>query len=73
MLSKDFIQLSLSSIVANRMRSGLTAIEDFAGEDGAPLVVSARQRLAEQAASWMPALSSCVTRLLHSSDSFLKT
>lgn len=55
------------------MRSGLTEIEIFAGEDGAPVVESARQRLAEQAASWIPALSSCVTRLLHSSDSFLKT
>lgn len=55
------------------IRSGLTEIEDFAGEDGAPVVESARQRLAERAASWMPALSSCVTRLLHSSDSFLKT
>jgi methanogenic corrinoid protein MtbC1 len=55
------------------MRSGLAEIEDFAGGDGAPVVESARQRLAEQAASWMPALSSCVTRLLHSSDSFLKT
>lgn len=55
------------------MRSGLTEIEAFAGEDGARVVESARRRLAEQAASWMPALSSCVTRLLHSSDSFLKT
>lgn len=54
------------------MRSGLAAIEAFAGEEGALLVDEARQRLAERAASWMPALSSCVTRLLHSSDSFLK-
>lgn len=53
------------------MRSGLEAIEAFAGEEGAALVGAARQRLAERAASWMPALSSCVTRLLHSSDSFL--
>ncbi len=55
------------------MRGGLAEIENFAGEDGATVVESARQRLAEQAASWIPALSSCVTRLLHSSDSFLKT
>ena len=55
------------------MRSGLAEIESFAGKDGATVVESARQRLAEQAASWIPALSSCVTRLLHSSDSFLKT
>jgi len=53
------------------MRSGLTAIAAYAGEEGAALVDEARQRLAEKAASWMPALSSCVTRLLHSSDSFL--
>jgi methanogenic corrinoid protein MtbC1 len=55
------------------MRSGLGAMEDYAGEDGATVAASAHQRLAERAASWMPALSSCVTRLLHSSDSFLKT
>jgi methanogenic corrinoid protein MtbC1 len=55
------------------MRCGLTEIEAFEGEDGVPVVESARQRLAEQAASWLPALSSCVTRLLHSSDSFLRT
>ncbi len=53
------------------MRSGLTVIEAFAGADGESLVDAARQRLAERAASWIPALSSCVTRLLHSSDSFL--
>jgi methanogenic corrinoid protein MtbC1 len=53
------------------MRSGLEAIEASAGEEGAALVGAAHQRLAERAASWMPALSSCVTRLLHSSDSFL--
>jgi methanogenic corrinoid protein MtbC1 len=55
------------------MRSGLAEIEEFVGEEDAPLVEAARQRLVEQAASWTPALSSCVTRLLHSSDSFLKT
>jgi len=55
------------------MRSGLEVIEGFAGEEGAQLADAARQRLAERAASWMPALSSCVTRLLHSSASFLKT
>lgn len=55
------------------MRSGLAEIEDHAGEDGTPVVGAAQQRLAQQAASWIPALSSCVTRLLHSSDSFLKT
>lgn len=54
------------------MRSGLTVIEGFVGEEGTSLVKAAQQRLAERAASWMPALSSCVTRLLHSSDSFLK-
>ena len=54
------------------MRSGFDVIETGAGEEDAPLVDAARQRLAEQAASWVPALSSCVTRLLHSSDSFLK-
>lgn len=53
------------------MRSGFDVIETSAGEDDAPLVEAARQRLAEQAASWVPDLSSCVTRLLHSSDSFL--
>jgi 5-methyltetrahydrofolate--homocysteine methyltransferase len=55
------------------MRRGLAEIEDYAGEDGVPVVEAAQQRLAEQAASWIPALSSCVTRLLHSSDSFLKS
>lgn len=55
------------------MRSGLAEIEDHAGEEGAPVVDASRQQLAERAASWIPALSSCVTRLLHSSDSFLKT
>jgi len=53
------------------MRSGLAEIETFVGAEGAPLVATARQRLAERAASWLPALSSCVTRLLHSSDSLL--
>ena len=53
------------------MRSGLAEIETFVGLEGAPLVAAARQRLAERAASWLPALSSCVTRLLHSSDSIL--
>jgi hypothetical protein len=53
------------------MRSGLAEIETFVGLEGAPLVAAARQRLAERAASWLPALSSCVTRLLHSSDSLL--
>jgi len=55
------------------MRSGLQVIEGFSDEEGTQLADAARQRLAERAASWMPALSSCVTRLLHSSDSFLKT
>jgi len=55
------------------MRSGLVEIESFVGEEGAPLVDAAQQWLAERATSWIPALSSCVTRLLHSSDSFLKT
>lgn len=55
------------------MRSGLGVIEGFGGEQGAQVADAARQRLAERAASWMPALSSCVTRLLHSSDSFLAT
>ena len=55
------------------MRSGLAEIADFGGEEGSALVEASYQRLAEQASSWMPALSSCVTRLLHSSDSFLKT
>jgi len=54
------------------MRSGLKVIEAFGGGEGTQLADAARQRLAERAASWMPALSSCVTRLLHSSDSFLK-
>lgn len=54
------------------MRCGLAVMEDYASEDGATVAAAARQRLAERAASWMPALSSCVTRLLHSSDSFLK-
>jgi len=54
------------------MRSGLAVIEASAGKEDAPLVEAARQSLAEKAASWVPALSSCVTRLLHSSDSFLK-
>ena len=53
------------------MRDGLAAIQDFVGEEGAALAHEARRRLAERAASWVPALSSCVTRLLHSSDSFL--
>ena len=53
------------------MRSGLAEIEIFVGEEGTLLVTAARQRLAERAASWLPALSSCVTRLLHSSDSLL--
>jgi cobalamin-dependent methionine synthase I len=55
------------------MRSGLEVIEAHGGQADAFLADAARQRLAERAASWMPALSSCVTRLLHSSDSFLKT
>ena len=55
------------------MRSGLAEIEEFKGGDGTALVEASYQHLAQQAASWMPALSSCVTRLLHSSDSFLKT
>jgi len=55
------------------MRSGLQVIEGFSDEEGTQLADAARQRLAERATSWMPALSSCVTRLLHSSDSFLKT
>jgi methanogenic corrinoid protein MtbC1 len=54
------------------MRSGFAEIEAYEGEDGALAFEAARQRLAQQAASWIPALSSCVTRLLHSSDSFLK-
>jgi hypothetical protein len=49
----------------------LETIEEFVDEEGEALVGAARRRLAERAASWMPALSSCVTRLLHSSDSFL--
>jgi methanogenic corrinoid protein MtbC1 len=55
------------------MRAGLDVIETYAGPEGESLVSAARQRLAQRAASWMPALSSCVTRLLHSSDSFLKS
>ncbi len=55
------------------MRSGLEVIEEYGGQDGTRLADAARQRLSERAASWMPALSSCVTRLLHSSDSFLRT
>ena len=55
------------------MRSGLDVIEDYGGQDGTRLADAALQRLSEQAASWMPALSSCVTRLLHSSDSFVRT
>jgi methanogenic corrinoid protein MtbC1 len=55
------------------MRAGLNVIEAYAGPEGVSLVGAARQRLTERAAAWMPALSSCVTRLLHSSDSFLKT
>jgi methanogenic corrinoid protein MtbC1 len=54
------------------MRSGFAVIEAQAGPDDAPLIEAAGRRLAERAASWVPALSSCVTRLLHSSDSFLK-
>lgn len=53
------------------MRSGLEVIQGFGGQEGRRLADAARQRLAERAAAWMPALSSCVTRLLHSSDSFL--
>ena len=55
------------------MCSGLEVIEEYGGQDGTRLADAARQRLSERAASWMPALSSCVTRLLHSSDSFLAT
>jgi methanogenic corrinoid protein MtbC1 len=55
------------------MRAGLNVIEAYAGPEGESLVGAARQRLTERAAAWMPALSSCVTRLLHSSDSFLKS
>ncbi len=55
------------------MRSGLVVMEGFCGEEGEQVADAARQRLAERAAAWMPALSSCVTRLLHSSDSFLTT
>lgn len=55
------------------MRNGLEMIQEFGGEEGQQLADSARQQLAERAAAWMPALSSCVTRLLHSSDSFLAT
>lgn len=55
------------------MGKGLAEIEAFAGEEGALLVSAARQRLAEQAASWLPALSSCVTRLLHSTESLFAT
>jgi len=54
------------------MRSGLGVIEAFGGGEGERVADAARRRLAERAAAWMPALSSCVTRLLHSSDSFLK-
>lgn len=54
------------------IKGGLAAIEAHAGEDSSSVVEAAQRRLAERAASWMPALSSCVTRLLHSSDSFLK-
>lgn len=54
------------------IRDGLAAIERFAGTENRPLLEAAQQRLAERASSWIPALSSCVTRLLHSSDSFLK-
>lgn len=53
------------------LRMGLGEIEKFVGDDGLRAVEDARERLAERAASWLPALSSCVTRLLHSSDSFL--
>ena len=53
------------------IRSGLAAIAAFADPENKALVEAAQQRLAERAASWVPALSSCVTRLLHSSDSFL--
>lgn len=53
------------------LRMGLGEIENFVGDEGLHAVEEARQRLAERAASWLPALSSCVTRLLHSSDSFL--
>jgi methanogenic corrinoid protein MtbC1 len=55
------------------MRSGLDVIEEVEGQAGTDLADIARQRLSERAASWMPALSSCVTRLLHSSDSFITT
>jgi methanogenic corrinoid protein MtbC1 len=55
------------------IRSGLDVIEEFESQDGARLADAARRRLSVRAASWMPALSSCVTRLLHSSDSFLRT
>ena len=54
------------------MRSGFGVIEARAEHTDAPIIEAARQQLAERAASWVPALSSCVTRLLHSSDSFLK-
>lgn len=53
------------------LRLGLSEVETFVGPDGLVAVEQARQQLAERAASWLPALSSCVTRLLHSSDSFL--
>ena len=55
------------------MRSGLDVIEEVEGQAGTDLADTARQRLSERAASWMPALSFCVTRLLHSSDSFITT
>jgi len=54
------------------MRSGLAALQAQAGAEGEAIASAARRQLAERAASWMPALSSCVNRLLHSSDSFLK-
>jgi methanogenic corrinoid protein MtbC1 len=54
------------------MRRGLRVIESGARPEDASLVDAARQSLANRAASWVPALSSCVNRLLHSSDSFLK-
>lgn len=53
------------------LRAGLHEIETFVDDRDLHTVEEARQQLAERAASWLPALSSCVTRLLHSSDSFL--
>ena len=53
------------------LRRGLETMETDLGTQDAPILRDAYRGLAQRAAAWMPVLSSCVTRLLHSSDTFL--